>query len=454
MTPTPMKCGAAGIAVITACLLAGCHPQGQAAPLTVMAVPPHPNAALSQKAQTPTMKQLSAKRLSAKRHLTAILASAALLTAAAPHSARAADTPLWTTAYYPASNQSGGMGPDKIDYSAITHLIHFSIVPRADGTIDDAAHGILNTITPAQSADVVSDAHKGGDKVLVCLGGAGSGPAIRPVLTDALRGVFIKNLLGFISARGYDGIDIDMEPILPSDEPSFIQFVGELRAAMKAENPRWLLTIPASGEPGDQPKLCAELQNDFDQINIQTYDLSGKWDGFKTWYNGSLYGEGPTLMTDTRPYPSVDEKVKLYLAAGVPPAKLGIGIAFYGYVWTGANGPAQSIQGVSLDTLGYNAIMDQYFQPGLAHWDSLAHAPYLSIGTDQEAGRKFISYDDGRLAREKVLYARAHGLGGVIIWELGDGYRKNQPAGSRDALLQTVKKAAHGPMVAGSGENR
>ena len=391
------------------------------------------------------------KHFSPKRPLAALLASAALLTAAASHPVRAADaparaagSPLWVTGYYPVWEQAGGMTPDKIDYSAITHLIHFAIVPRADGTIEDTAHGNLNTITPAQSAAVVADAHKGGDKVLVCLGGAGSGPAISAVLSDPLRGVFIKNLLDFITVRGYDGIDVDMEPIVPADEPGFIKFVGELRAAMKAVNPRWLLTIPASGEPGDQPKLCAALQDDFDQINIQTYDLSGKWDGFKTWYNGSLYGEGQTLMTDTRPYPSVDEKVRLYLAAGVPPAKLGIGLAFYGYVWTGANGPTQSVQGVTLDTLGYNAIMDKYFQPNLYHWDALAHAPYLSSGTAADAGSKFISYDDARLAREKVLYAKSHGLGGVIIWELGDGYRDSQPEGRKDVLLKVVKAAAQG----------
>jgi chitinase len=263
-----------------------------------------------------------------------------------------------------------------------------------------------------------------------------------------VRGVFIKNLIDFISTRGYDGIDIDMEPISPSDEGNFIKFVRELRDEMKSVNPRWLLTIPASGEPGDQPKLCALLQNDFDQINIQTYDLSGKWDGFKTWYNGSLYGDGRTMMTGARPYPSVDEKVGIYLAAGVPKAKLGIGIAFYGYVWTGASGPAQSIAGVSLETLGYNTIMAQYFRPSLYHWDAIAQAPYLSIGAPQAAGNKFISYDDARLARAKVLYAREHGLGGVIIWELGDGYRASQPPGRQDVLLKVIKEAAHDPVTA------
>lgn len=378
-----------------------------------------------------------------------LLISATLLGAFAAHSVKAAPSSVWVTGYYPAFNQDGGMTPDKIDFSAITHLVHFSIVPNADGSIADTAHGSLNTVTPAQSEQVVAATHKAGDKVLICLGGASSGPAISAAITGSRRGAFVQNLIRFVSARGYDGIDVDMEPIVPADEPNFVQFVKQLRAAMKAVNPRWLLTIPASGEPGDQPKLCALLQDDFDQINIQTYDLSGKWPGFKTWYNGSLYGEGKTLLTPTRPYPNVDEKVGFYVAAGIPRAKLGIGIAFYGYAWAGANGPAQSLQGVSLNTYGYNEIMDKYFQPGAYHWDPLAHAPYLGIGSAGGANQMFISYDDTRLARDKVLYARSHGLGGVIIWQLGGGYRESQPAGQKDALLQAVKAAAKQPLAAG-----
>ncbi len=383
-------------------------------------------------------------RLFALAHLLIALLIPTVFTIGTVLPAAAATPPVWVTAYYPVWNQDGGMGPEKIDYSAITHLVHFAIVPRADGTVADAPQNNLQAITPTQSADVVTHAHKGGVKVLICLGGAGSGPAISAVLTAEKRGGFIKNLLAFIQTRGYDGLDVDMEPILPADEENFVQFVRALRTAMKSANPKWLLTIPASGEPGTQPRLCAALADCFDQINIQTYDLSGKWDGFKTWYNGSLYGNGQTLMTDTRAFPSADEKVRLYLAAGVPKAKLGIGIAFYGYVWTGADGPAQSIAGTSTETLAYSAIVDKYTQPSLYHWDKLAHAPYLSIGEAAGGAKKFVSFDDARLAREKVLYARSHGLGGVIIWQLGEGYREGQPAGHKDGLLQVIKKANGG----------
>jgi hypothetical protein len=42
---------------------------------------------------------------------------------------------------------------------------------------------------------------------------------------------------------------------------------------------------------------------------------------------------------------------------------------------------------------------------------------------------------------KKLTYVRQQGLGGVIIWELGGGYRDSQPTGKKDALLQSVKRA-------------
>jgi chitinase len=40
-------------------------------------------------------------------------------------------------------------------------------------------------------------------------------------------------------------------------------------------------------------------------------------------------------------------------------------------------------------------------------------------------------------------------LGGVMIWELGSGYRASQPSGQRDPLLQAVKQSLATPRIVG-----
>ena len=91
--------------------------------------------------------------------------------------------------------------------------------------------------------------------------------------------------------------------------------------------------------------------------------------------------------------------------------------------------------------MAYSMIMSNYYRPQLYFWDTNAQSAYLSINQPGSANDKFISYDDQTTCRAKIAYAKQKGLGGVILWELGGGYRASQPAGQRDLLLQSVKQA-------------
>jgi chitinase len=343
--------------------------------------------------------------------------------------------PIWICAYYLAEQQDKGpLTPDKIDYTTFSHLIHFGVMPAADGSLDPLKAGI----TPQQSETVVALAHKAHRKVLVSMGTDEGGKHLHQALTDPVRPTLVRNLVQFVVTRGYDGLDIDMEPIEDPDVSTYEKFIHELRTVLKAANPKLLLTAAVATEPA----MFGRLQHEFDQINLMTYDLSGPWKGFKSWYNAALYDSGTELMNQTEPYPSAQGMVQQFVQAGVEQTKLGIGVAFYGYLWSGVNGPRQSIDGVKVnDDVPYHTIMDQYYQTGRYHWDAQAKAPYLSIDALLPGGRQFLSYDDDTLCAKKITYVRQQGLGGVIIWELGEGYRDSQPKGKQDALLQAIKRA-------------
>ncbi len=351
---------------------------------------------------------------------------------AAPPKHSAKPNPLWVTAYYAVwVQQAKAPSPDQIDYSAFSHLIHFALVPAADGTLDTSK----DNIAPADSAAVIAPAHKAGRKVLLSVGGWLSAAAFRSAYSDAHRTVFVANLVQMVQSRGYDGLDVDMEPLEASDALGYEVFIRDLKTQMTAANPKLLLTAATAA----QPEIFARLSPQFDQINLMTYDLAGPWTGFKTWHNSALYGDGPTLMNPGQPFPSASGMVELFIAAGVPRRKLGLGAAFYGTVWTGADAPGQPVSGVTMKTgVTYAAILATYYQPGRAHWDPLAQAPYLSI---DGPSKQFVSYDDETLCIKKVEYARAQGLGGVMVWELGSGYCPALPPGQREPLLSAVKRA-------------
>jgi chitinase len=338
----------------------------------------------------------------------------------------------WVTAYY-AGWQYEKLKPEQIDFRALTHLVHFSVLPQADGTLDWQQHGL----SEARSKEVVLAAHQAGRKVLLCVGGANTAPGFRGAMNPENRARFVQSLITAVQARGYDGLDIDMEPLEESDTADYSAFIRALRAGLQAVNKSWILTAAVN----ESPKLFAPLQDEFDQINIMTYDMSGTWEGWETWHNSPLHNGGLRFSSNGKLLPSVETKIQQWLDGGLAAKKLGLGLAFYGFIWRGATGPNQPITRVKAEQIQYAELMRTYYRADRYHWHEAAGVPYLSVqGVDTE--RAFISFDNERSLQLKVDYARRTGLGGAIIWELGTGYRAEQSAGQRDALLQAVRAAA------------
>ncbi|HVV74081.1 MAG TPA: glycoside hydrolase family 18 protein, partial [Verrucomicrobiae bacterium] len=320
---------------------------------------------------------------------------------------------LWTTGYYPGYRQTY-LPPSAIDFKAVTHIIHFAVAPNLDGTLDTTANGI----TAARSADLVTRAHAAGVKVLICVGGAGSQAGFQGATSTANLSTFVANLVNFVAARSYDGVDVDWEPLEAQDLTQFINFTAALRAGLKQQSASSLLSAAAAS----QPDLFASLQDRFDQINLMTYDLAGPWPGWVTWFNSPIFDGGSRFPSTGGLIPSVDGMVNDFLRAGVSSRKLGIGIAFYGYLWAGVALPRQSWSTPpSTTAIAFSDLMAGYYQSNLYHWDTNAQAAYLSIQASGTANDKFISYDDEHTCQAKVSYARNRFLGGVMVWELGEG---------------------------------
>ncbi|HTV39612.1 MAG TPA: glycoside hydrolase family 18 protein [Candidatus Sulfotelmatobacter sp.] len=377
-----------------------------------------------------------------------VLSGVACLCVSVAHAA------LWSTGYYPGYEQSF-MPASNIDFTTLTHIIHFSVIPNSDGTLDSSDNGV----TFENSTDIVTRAHAAGKSVLICVGGAGSESDFEAATTNGILPVFINNLTNFMATRNYDGVDIDWEPLTDADAPLFTNLVIGLRSALNQFHQHKLLTVAASAySPSGltqtgQYVMYAAMQNQFDQINIMTYDLSGTWLG-ATWYNSPIFDGGYDVPETSVLVPSVNGAVSNFVFYGVSPAKLGIGIAFYGYVWEGGSGtstggvtqPRQTWTTAPTTTaVTYDTIIASYYQASLYHWDTNAQAAWLSITNSNPGDDMFISYDDQRTCQSKVSYARNEGLGGVMIWELSQDFQSGQPQPLLSALKQAL--ATPGPMA-------
>jgi len=340
---------------------------------------------------------------------------------------------LWVTGYY-AGWMQDAVPPQALALASLTHVIHFSLVPRADGSLDAAENGLSATHARA----IVAAAHAARRRVLVSIGGAGTRGQFLGAWAPGTRSSFVANIVRFVAAHGYDGADVDVEPLEAGDAAAFQAFVRALHDALRARDPDALLTAAVA----DAPAVYAPVQGLFDQLNVMTYDTSGPWPGWVTWHNSPLSNGGARFPSTGAPLPSADSLIRAFVRAGVDRARLGVGIDFYGYDWSGASGPLQPIAGVTTRTLSYAALLDRYEGRATLRWDAAASVPYLSLPSAGSEPAHFISFDDARSGVAKVDYARREGLGGAMIWELAGGHRPRAPAAEREALLTAIGTAA------------
>ena len=80
-----------------------------------------------------------------------------------------------------------------------------------------------------------------------------------------------------------------------------------------------------------------------------------------------------------------------------------------------------------------------------AHYDAASNAPWLSsVGGAGPGGGPFcnyLTYENAASIAAKGSYVRAQGLGGTIIWTIGQGYRPALPVADPNQLLRAVKAA-------------
>jgi chitinase len=332
---------------------------------------------------------------------------------------------------YYASWQAGAYPVSEIEWSGLTHVAMSFYMPDAAGSLS------LLGGNPEVASELVTAALEHGVVPVASIGGADSGPSFQQATAAGTIDTFVAHLVGLLDEPGYEGLDIDWEPMSTADELVAVDLANRIRAA----RPGTLVTIPIGYI---NVNLGADLTNfpaiaqAYDQLNIMSYGMAGAWQGWNSWHSSPLYHQSSATPT------SIDSSVQLYLEAGVPAAKLGLGIGFYGLCYSPpVTGPDQPLDGSTLvasdGTMSFTHITESYFSEEARQWDPLARVPYLSFASAHgPEGCSYVSYDDEQSIEEKGSYVNDMGLGGVIIWEINEGYLASAPAGQRNPLLSAI----------------
>ena len=132
--------------------------------------------------------------------------------------------------YYPAwgKTQTPPYRAANIPYAKLSHVLHAFLLA------DKAGDGTLNVPGDLVEPELISRAHAAGVKVSISVGGA-SGiqkKAFRSIAANpSYRAAFAQNLYSFVSANGYDGVDIDYEvPVTEADRNNCTLMMQAIRA--------------------------------------------------------------------------------------------------------------------------------------------------------------------------------------------------------------------------------
>ena len=292
---------------------------------------------------------------------------------------------------------------DGLNWSGYDAVVHAFAEPVADGTIGEG----LGNFAAYQSA-LLSSAHAHGKSVIMSIGGAFPARLANQFSTIAasssLRQTFSQNIVSYLQAHGYDGVDIDWE--FPDVRGNMTLLMQDIYAAVKAANSNYIVMF-ATG-PGYWLGSY-----DFSALNSNTdlyFYFGYDW---KNPANGPMTNPGSIQYTsagDQLPEASVRGGIQYVLNQGFPAAKIICGLPFYG----------------SQDT-SWSAVRNTWAADQAGYLAAII-ATYMEVEINSEY---FTSPDCIKKKMEAVLKPSATVLNNQVIlrgigcWEIGHEYRLN-----------------------------
>ncbi|MCY0878734.1 MAG: glycosyl hydrolase family 18 protein [Firmicutes bacterium] len=195
-----------------------------------------------------------------------------------------------------------------------------------------------------------------------------------------------RNIADMVKGQHFAGVDIDFEPTHTALAPELSAFAIDLRDFLPRRAVVTMAIVPNSGGAYQWSQLIPEVN----QFVLMSYDE----------HDDGSYA-GPVAAT-----PWV-QNILTRMERVVPPNKIDLGIAVYGYIWPQGSTVAT--------TVPYNAVTPT--MNAHAKWDTEDQETYATFDTAN--GPVVAWWESLQGMNQKIQLAKQDHLNGVALWHLG-----------------------------------
>lgn len=223
--------------------------------------------------------------------------------------------------------------------------------------------------------------------------------------------VLIENVLSITKSKGYKGLQVNFETLLPEDRDAFNRFLEKVSSRLHSQG---LLVSSALA-----PKVSASQKGI--QYEAHDYAAHGRFMDFTVLmtYEWGWVGGPPSANA---PIKKIKEVLD-YAVTEIPRQKIMLGTLFYARDWT-----LPYVQGSTYAKTmsSQEAIVLAVRYRTTIQYDNLAQSPFFRYKDEQGRGHE-VWFEDARSAKAKLNLVNEYNLRGVAHWEIGTAFPQIWP---------------------------
>lgn len=335
------------------------------------------------------------------------------------------------------------------NYRLLSTVAYFGITLEGNGYFNTTVSG-WNEYNSQDFVNMANSAHGAGDRVVVVVKQFNRSTLTMLLNDPNAQQIAINNVIGEITNKHLDGVNIDFENGDPATQNQLITFMGNLSSQVHAKFPSGEVSIDTySGSASwDQGFFkIGGLAPVVDAMFIMAYDMAfDDYPGHASAnapicaYSGACNNAFKDCTGIAPPCNTYNDttSVNEYLTKA-PASKIILGVPYYGYKWsTVGNSPNSAVQSQLPDATAdtYSNIVSELscgLQSRSDHWDGVAQSPWVAwyspqsndpCGANMWTWRE-LYYDNPTSIGLKYDLVNQTNLRGAGMWALG--YDGNLP---------------------------